>query len=360
MKKNLQRTFKKLIQILFKSIYGQILYLNNNNKKLQIEKKISKNKIFEGKKYFTYKIKKGIIYTDNVQHVAIISGNHLHGPSSFQHINDKLVKPRLNAVLKKGTPRIRKKFDGTVLSLAQGASGENYFHWLMDILPKLKICMENYNLNKINYFYLPALWNSQIESLGLLGIKKNKLINSKFNRHIIADEIISITHPWYTKGRVHDQANKMPKWIIVWIKNTFLKFKKKFQISKKIFLDRSDSKYQHCQIINYQEIKKYLKSKKFKYIKLSKLSFTKQIYLFWNANYIVGAHGAAFTNLVFCKPKTKIIEFRPFGHTGKNYKRISEINKLKYNSIVSSKKYLNNHEGDIYVPIKDLKKKLKK
>ena len=39
---------------------------------------------------------------------------------------------------------------------------------------------------------------------------------------------------------------------------------------------------------------------------------------------------------------------------------ISEINKLKYNSIVSSKKYLNNHKGDIYVPIKDLEKKLKK
>ena len=55
MKKNLQRVFKKLIQILFKSIYGQILYSNNNNKKLQIEKKISKNKIFKGKKYFTYK-----------------------------------------------------------------------------------------------------------------------------------------------------------------------------------------------------------------------------------------------------------------------------------------------------------------
>ena len=31
MKKNLQRTFKKLIQILFKSIYGKILYLNNKN-----------------------------------------------------------------------------------------------------------------------------------------------------------------------------------------------------------------------------------------------------------------------------------------------------------------------------------------
>ena len=49
MKKNLQRAFKKLIQILFKLIYGQILYSNNNNKKLQIEKKYQKTKFLKEK-----------------------------------------------------------------------------------------------------------------------------------------------------------------------------------------------------------------------------------------------------------------------------------------------------------------------
>ena len=52
--------------------------------------------------------------------------------------------------------------------------------------------------------------------------------------------------------------------------------------------------------------------------------------MFWNANSIIGAHGAALTNLVFCKPKTKVIELKPFGHPGKNYQRISKVNNLHY------------------------------
>ena len=78
--------------------------------------------------------------------------------------------------------------------------------------------------------------------------------------------------------------------------------------------------------------------------------------MFWNAECIIGAHGAAFSNLIFCKPKTKVIEIKPFNHPGKNYQRISEINHLNYKSITSSKKYLKNKYGDIFVNIKLLKK----
>ena len=94
----------------------------------------------------------------------------------------------------------------------------------------------------------------------------------------------------------------------------------------------------------------------FEIVKPSKLSFTKQIYTFWNAKVIIGAHGAAFTNILFCKPKTKIIEFRPYGHPGKNYQRIARVNRLQYKYIESEKKYLNHKGGDIFEDIKKLKK----
>ena len=45
-----------------------------------------------------------------------------------------------NIVLKKGTPRFKKKIKGKVFSLLTGGGGnENYFHWLFDVLPRLKI-----------------------------------------------------------------------------------------------------------------------------------------------------------------------------------------------------------------------------
>ncbi|MDC1032711.1 glycosyltransferase family 61 protein [Candidatus Pelagibacter sp.] len=355
MKKNLQNLFKKTAQIVFKSFYGNILYSNKYQK--IIKKKGAKNSLFKHNKYFTYSIKNGRIYTDYVQNVAIIHKNYLHGDTSFQQVNHKLASPKNNSVLKKGTPRIKKKFKGSILSLVQGASGENYFHWMIDILPKLKIFSSNYNFNNINYLYVPELSSVMKETLNLLKIKK-KIINSKNFRHIEANEIISTTHPWYHKSTFASQSNNIPAWSIKWIRNKFLNHKKKFLIKKKIFLDRSDSKYSHCKLINNDEIIKFLLKRNFSIIKCSELNFVKQIFAFWNASEIVGVHGAAFTNIIFSKSNTKIIEIKPYGHDGLYFEKISKINNLNYKSIVSKKKYLKNKSGDTYIPIQILKNKI--
>ena len=355
MKKNLQNLFKKSAQNIFKSFYGNILYSKNVHKK--IKKKLSKNNIFKREKYFTYSIKNGRIYTDYVQNVAIIHKNYLHSDSSFQQANHKITNPRHNIVIKKGTPRIKKKFKGTILSLVQGASGENYFHWMVDILPKFKIFLSNYSLNKINYLYLPELSTVMIETLNLLKIKK-KIINSKKFRHIMADEVISTSHPWYNKNTFTSQSSKIPIWVVKWIRSKFLKHKKKFFVKKRIFLDRSDSKYTHCRLINNDEVIRFLIKNDFSIIRCSKLNFVKQVFAFWNASEIVGVHGAAFVNIIFSRPKTKIFEIKPYNHEGLYFKKISKINNLNYRSIISNKKYLKNKSGDTYVTINALKKKL--
>ena len=45
---------------------------------------------------------------------------------------------------------------------------------------------------------------------------------------------------------------------------------------------------------------------------------------------IIGAHGAAFTNIIFCKPGTKVIEIIPSDHPNEKCKRISKVLNLKY------------------------------
>jgi capsular polysaccharide biosynthesis protein len=98
-----------------------------------------------------------------VENVAIINNNYLFGKTSFQQVNGRLLTPNFNSVLKKGTPRIKKKIMGSVLNLAQGASSVNYFHWLFDILPKIFICSKNYNISKIDNFYLSEPQRFQIQ-----------------------------------------------------------------------------------------------------------------------------------------------------------------------------------------------------
>ena len=116
--------------------------------------------------YHIYKIINGRIYTDYVENVAIIQKNKVLDKVSYQQVDGELKSSKFNSSIYKGTPYFKKKINGSVLCLTQGASGHNnYFHWLFDILPKIKIYSEKYDLNTLDYFYLSRLKEFQKSSI---------------------------------------------------------------------------------------------------------------------------------------------------------------------------------------------------
>ena len=74
--------------------------------------------------------------------------------------------------------------------------------------------------------------------------------------------------------------------------------------------------------------------KGFKIVTLSNLDFREQIKIFNNADVIVGLHGAAFANLCFCKPGTKVVEIKS-NTAGKMIENIAISNELVYKSASS-------------------------
>lgn len=332
-KKKLKLYYKSLIQTFFKFIYGKIIIPKTNDhllKKENINNPFFKT--FKKKKYKFYKVKNARIYTDNNENVAVIKNKFILSDVSFQQINGELKDIKYSPILKKGTPSFVKKINGKIFNLCQGGSGNNYFHFIFDIIPKIYLLKNKINIKEIDYFYLvdPKKW--QIEILEILGIKKEKLINSNINKHIMADEIYFVDHPWYNEGFIQTNLNKIPDWIIKKNRKVFLtKLKnRKKKYNYKIFLDRSDSKYNHCQISNLEEIIKFADSKKFKIFQMGNTSFKKQVNLFQNSKIIMGPHGAGFANIIFCKPNTKIIEIIPSDHPNMQCKRISQVLNLKY------------------------------
>jgi len=359
--KLLQKIFKVFFQLIFKLIYGKIIYEPDNlisNKILITQVENPKIVNFFEKKYQIYKIKKGRIYTDNVENVALINDNKIIDNISYQQILGDLVSAEKNISIKKGTPRVKKKFKGKVLSLAQGASGNfNYYHWLFDLLPKIKLYSEIYNLNDLDYLYASKLKNWQIQSLIPLGLDKINIIDNNKYRHIQADEVICADHPYYYSGYFEQQGQNIPSWIVDWLRETFLGCEKKFFCNDKIFIDRSSSPSKHCQFINDEEISEFLINQGFTKYRVENLNFFEQIYLFKNSSFVIGAHGAGLANLTFCSKNTKIIEIRPKNHTNSVYGKLSEINNLNYkllstNFIEKSR----NLKGDIYLDIKELSK----
>ena len=294
--------YKKILNYFFNAIYGNV--------KLGTLKQI----LIENRKYKSflnfklYIIENGRIFTDCHTNVAYIKNNLIIPKISYQQNKDKISNINHNSVLKKGTPKFIKYFNGNIFSLVQGASGENYWHWIFDIIPKLEIMSENKLLHKFDYFYVPKRSKFVIETFKFFKINLNKIIISKDFKHIRGDKIYAMEHLYLKMGGFHNQFKNMPKWIPLILRKKFLKNKNKKSKKIKLFIDRSDSIYSRFNVINNDQFKNFLKLKKYKSYKLSKLNLNRQISLFKSSRSVLGPHGAGFANILFCNPGTKIFE----------------------------------------------------
>lgn len=358
-RKLLQKKFKTIFQFVFKFLYGKITVPNNLNninfKKFEIKEILINKKKFNIENNI-YKIPNCRVFTDLVENVAIIKDNYILPQISYQQIKGELRDIRYNRVINLGTNRIQKKIDGKVFCLIQGGSGNNYFHFLFDIITKLRIYQEYFDLSEVDYFYVPGTYHWQKKILSLFDIKEDRLIDSNNFRHINANEIVAIDHPWYRKGYVQQEISYLPEWIIIYLREKFLNLKKKFKASKKIFIDRSDSEYNHCKLINNQDIIEHLKSKGFESYQVSKLDFFEQIFLFENADIIISPHGAALTNIIFSKPNLQLVELIPNNHDSVKCQRISKILNFNYKRINLKQIDPSGVDGDIRIEISELNK----
>ncbi len=338
----MSQIYKELVSFFFKIVYGKINYSYKKNKYIKIHK-VKKDK----RKYRIFEIKDCRIYTDTVHDTAFINNNEIINGASFQLRNLVNSNIKNNRVLHFGTPKFLKTLDSPVLCILTGGAGNNnYWHWMYDVLPRIGIVENKFALKKFKFVFVPNKeFSYQIDTLKILGIL-NKSISSKKFKHIYSDKIISTNHPWQYSKSAHKDIGMVPKWISNWIRNKFLKFKSKKKFYNKIYIDRSDSKFNINNkriILNEKEIRKILLKKKFKIIRLSEYNFKDQIAIFNNSKIIVGNHGAGFANLVFCKKNTKIIEFID-KNTSKPIKKISKDLGLNYFSILG--KRINSDTGD--------------
>ena len=355
-KKKLTRFYKVLISFLFELIYGKIIGIENGRRYRKSVKLNGTKKL-----YHIYNLKDSRLYTDTIHDTAFIKSNNIIEGPSFQIRNLVNSSVKKNKVLSFNTPRFKKKLSGFTLSILTGGAGNNnYWHWMYDVLPRLAIVQKKYNLNKIDNFLVPDLkYNFQIETLKLLNIYKKSLPSIKY-RHIESEILLTTNHPWQFSNSAHNDINNIPKWISLWIRNTFLKQKKFYHSKyKKIYIDRSDTQFSYLnkrKIKNEIEIKNYLKNKGFRILNLSKFKIVDQIKIFNSAKIIVGNHGAGFANIVYCKKNTKIVEFTN-KYTAKVIKKVCKDINLKYFSIKGNQigKNTKDQNNDIYLPINKLK-----
>lgn len=356
------KLLKKIKQIIiinfFFLIYGKIKKIKTI--KEVINSKTIKVNFLNNVNYNLYEIENPRLYTDTIDYSAVVVDNNLVKEPSYQFKNSNFSSINNNIVLNIGTPKFLKKLHGVTFSMLTGGGGnENYFHWLFDVLPRIEILKKKFNIKKINFFLVPSIKKKfQLESLKILNIKKRNIISSKKYQHISSNKIIISDHPYrFSKNKTQDVEN-IPSWISLWLKKSFLKKNNKFKF-KKIYIEREKIKISRFSrsIINEERVKNFLQNNGFKCIKLENYSITDQANIFNNADIVVGLHGAGFANLAFCKKKTKILEMKSVT-TNNQIKNIAKNNGLKYYELIgSSKNKTFAQQGNLYIPLKTLKKK---
>lgn len=199
----------------------------------------------------------------------------------------------------------------------------NYFHWLVECLPKLVF------IDELNEFYnvpvlIPArLHKNLLAALTLVNIHNHpiKILEEGVAYHVdkllfpsplsrVIDRYVG--HPAFDADIIFSN-----KWILKvanLIKHSDNQHKNRQ--SRKLYLARKKGLRA---LGNKDEIEQILSEYKFEIIDLSKLSLDYQIQLFSQASLIVAPTGAALTNMLFSRPGTKVIIFMSNHETTNHY-----------------------------------------
>ncbi|MEN9518817.1 MAG: hypothetical protein RLZZ381_1405 [Cyanobacteriota bacterium] len=221
-----------------------------------------------------------------------------------------------------------KKITGKV-ALLSSLAGHVYYHWMFDILPRLELLRRSdLKLKEIDWFVVNSLSKPyQQETLDLLGIDKDKIIESDRHSHIQASELIVPSFPGY--------LDWVPEGTIKFLRETFLpqiNLNQNNQNQSKIYVSRARAK--NRQLVNEIEVNQLLTKSGFVTVFLEEMSFLEQIKTFANAKMIVSPHGSGLTNLVFCSPNTQVIELFSPNYIRTDYWMISQQLDLQHYYIV--------------------------
>jgi hypothetical protein len=216
---------------------------------------------------------------------------------------------------------------GKVVVLTQEGH-RNYYHWMFEILPKLALIKD---VGSIDWIYLPRMdLPFQKQTLSMMGVDLEKVIEADSTTYLEADEVIVpsfVSRSCYTPHWVVDylQKNLVPALSSA---NSHEKF------GGKVFISRKKASYR--KIKNEDEIFAYLEPLGFKMYHLEDLTIVEQRMLFADAEIVIAPHGAGLTNLIFCKPGTKVLEIFQ-SHEDDTYCYLSQVLQLDYHCLKTVK-----------------------
>ncbi len=197
-------------------------------------------------------------------------------------------------------------FEGR-LAVISSPGAENWYHWLLQILPRLLILARSsvsYDRIYINNVTYPWQLRSLEIVLSFLHISKEKMLIVNGDCVMRASVLVVPSVPFIPSRGVF-----LPEWMNRSLKSIFLSQEgavEKKEVYERIYISRSKALIRG--VVNEDEYTPALQELGFKIVHPETLSPFEQASLFNGAKVIIAPHGSGLSNVIFSKPGCKVIE----------------------------------------------------
>ncbi len=257
-------------------------------------------------------------------------------------------KPDQHRLLRGNIPGKNIAFESS-LAVISSPGQENWYHWLLQVLPRLKILAESgceFDRIYVNNLLYPWQKESLFLVCTMLNIPHEKIAPYEGNILIQAKTLIVPSVPFIPSK----ERKQLPLWLKKFLYDAFLKKLTHITTPERIYISRS--KANSRRITDEEKLMEILKQYGFILVYLEDLSIFDQATLFHHAKIIIGPHGSGFANLIFARPDTMVIEIDHglFGDDQRSYfKRFAALMECSYVPFYADRIDEENLELDIHV-----------
>jgi hypothetical protein len=225
-----------------------------------------------------------------------------------------------------------KRLSGTCATIGYGLDS-NYFHWMVDCLPRLISLARAEPTNKVTLIMSASLGDQQRETLAALCPANFEL---QYHPPDTWFQVERLVWPSLVSGLCNAflpadyyEAIREPIFAGYGLPATHAK-------TERLYVTRRDSSRRR--ILNEDALVAFLAPYGFRTVELSKLSFREQVELFHRAEIVIGPHGAGL-NAIFHSGKIDVIVLHPNRTPQNHYHTLARGLGQEYHFVL--------HDGDI-------------
>lgn len=184
------------------------------------------------------------------------------------------------------------------------------------------------------------------EYLTLIGVEPDRIIDSRQQQVVFKQGILANSGHWFYPNAADISALK---------KHVEGRLNVQKTKHNRIYVSRTGRR---C-ITNEAALIQLLKKYNFTIIEDKPRSVAEQVDIYKNASFIIGPHGASFTNIIWCEPGTHLLELFSTTMVVGHFRYLAQLMKMTYSAYHHAIKMGNSRqvlEEDIFVSIADLEK----